>query len=108
MVKVMTELVKPLQVIKSESDEELEENEEFAPTPEPEEPPAAKRQRFEEYLPRVSLGGGQEGNPPLDRSQSLWATSRILFTGCTFISLVMGHVVGMTAYLCSNTYSATH
>ena len=102
MVKVMTELVKPLQVIKSESDEELEENEEFAPTPEPEEPPA------EEYLPRVSLGGGQEGNPPLDRSQSLWATSRILFTGCTFISLVMGHVVGMTAYLCSNTYSATH
>ena len=64
MVKVMTELVKPLQVIKSESDEELEENEEFAPTPEPEEPPAAKRQRFEEYLPRVSLGGGQEGNPP--------------------------------------------
>ena len=69
MVRVMSELVKPLQCIKSESDDELEENEDFAPTPgsespEPEEPPAAKKQRLEEYLPRVSLGGGQEGNPP--------------------------------------------
>ena len=55
MVRVTSELVKPLQCIKSESDDE------FAPTPgsespEPEEPPAAKRQRLEEYSPRVSLG----------------------------------------------------
>ena len=58
MVRVMSE---SLQCIKSESDDELEENEEFAPTPgsespEPEEPPAAKRQQLEEYSPRVSLG----------------------------------------------------
>ena len=38
MVRVMSELVKPLQCIKSESDDELEENEEFAPTPGSESP----------------------------------------------------------------------